>query len=108
MEDIITYYVIIGIAFALTSYIITYRPAMKRTAGTILELLNNNGTSNDFLIDKAKKFTSWQYRIITLLVYLIIAFSFYPVISLATIIKNENLIEGFSDGILNGLLEINE
>ena len=108
MEDIIAYYIIIGIAFIITSYIVTYRPAMKRTAEAIVELLNKNGTTNEFLLDKAGKFISWQYRYTTLIVYLIAAFIFYPVMSIATLVRNESLINGFSDGVLNGLLELND
>lgn len=108
MENIIAYYIIIGISFIITSYIVTYRPAMKRTAGIIIELLNKNGASNEFLLEKAEKFMSWQYRYMTLVIYLVSIFVVYPIIAIATLIKNDSLIDGFSDGIINGLLEINE
>ena len=108
MENIFVYYVIIGIAFVLTSYITIYRPAMRRTAEMLEELLNKNTESNDFIIEKINKFLSWPYRYITLTIYSLAILLLYPLVALATMVNNKSLIVGFSDGILNGLLEINE
>jgi hypothetical protein len=107
IEEIITYYIILALSFVITSYIVTYRPAMLRSARTLVELLEKN-TSNDYLLDKIKKFLSWPYQWLTTAVYLVAVFIFFPAVAIGTFVNNEKLIEGFSDGLLNGLLELNE
>jgi hypothetical protein len=107
IEDIIVYYLILALSFVITSYIVTYRPAMLRSARTLVELLEKN-TSNDFVLEKIRKFLSWPYRWLTAIIYLVSVFIFFPVVAIGTFVNNEKLIEGFSDGLLNGLLELNE
>ena len=104
MENIIEYYVIIGLSFIITSYIITYRPAMRLVAEELLKKLNSSGANNEFLLYKVKIFTSFTYRALTLSLYLVIIFILYPVASIVTLFRNDMLINGFYKGIINGLL----
>jgi hypothetical protein len=106
IENIIIYYIILALSFVITSYIVTFRPAMFRSAKTLVELLEKN-TSNDFLLTKVKKFVSWPYQWLTIVIYLVAVFIFFPVVAVGTFVNNEKLIEGFSDGLINGLLELN-
>jgi hypothetical protein len=76
IEDIVIYYIILALSFVITSYIVTYRPAMLRSARTLVDLLEKN-TSNDYLLDKIKKFLSWHYQWLTTTVYLVAVFIFF-------------------------------
>jgi hypothetical protein len=106
MEQIIQYYIIIALSFVITSYIRTYRPAMKRSAQILVDLLEKNST--DYVLERIRKFLSWPYRILTFVVYVIAVFILFPIVAVGTMVNNKQLIDGFSDGILNGLLELNE
>lgn len=105
METIIAYYIIIGLSFVITSYITIYRPAMKIVAQDLVDLLNKD-ERKDFILEKTKKFLSLPYRFMTLLIYSLAVFVMYPMIAIGAVLNNASLVNGFSKGIINGLLEL--
>lgn len=107
METIIGYYIIIGLSFVLTSYITIYRPAMRIVAQGLVDLLNKN-ERKEFILEKTEKFLSWPYRFMTLIIYSLAVFIMYPMIAVGALVNNASLVNGFSQGIINGLLENNE
>lgn len=109
MGEIISFYIIVGLALLITSYISVYFPAMRRTSEMLLEALSKtkDEDTTEFLVYKSNLFTSAAYQLLTLLIYSIVVFAVYPIIAVGLLISNDKMVEGFSDGLVNGLLELN-
>ena len=103
IEEILVYYIIIGISFVMASYITIYRPAMRRIATLLLERLETHYSIT--LLAQVKKFMSWQYRIATLSIYSVGVFIFFPLVAFASFLNNKDIIVGFSDGVFKGLID---
>ncbi len=103
-ELVIIYYLILAFSFVIVSYIVTYRPAMRLVASALLDMINNDTVEHEPI----RVFVSIKYRFITLFIYLVMVMIMFPFVAIATFYSNNSIIEGFSNGLLRSLLNIDE